>query len=115
MDTQSLNLPLFLWALSWNDDNLIKNSKAHFARTALMVSDELPTILENWHKPPCAHGQGIRTKAAKKAMTDWALGMICEKVDDEMQTIKDLMSLPQEEISEESLLSICWGELISDV
>jgi hypothetical protein len=115
MDDHSLNLTLFLWAISWNNKPLVQNGVARFARTSLMVSNELPDILKNWHQPPCQHNAGIRTKAAQQAMTDWALDTICEALDREMMALTDLMSLPQDELSEEALLSIHWKDLISDV
>jgi hypothetical protein len=45
MDRLHLNLPLLLWAISWNVPSLTANNRIRFARTALMVSDELPAIL----------------------------------------------------------------------
>ncbi|KAF8234251.1 hypothetical protein L208DRAFT_1394424, partial [Tricholoma matsutake] len=95
MDTLHLNLPLFLWAISWNVPKLISNNRVRFARTALMVSDELPGILAHCHRPPCSHGQGICTKATRKALNDWALETIY--------------------LSEEVLLSISWKEMIPEV
>jgi hypothetical protein len=115
MDDHGLNLTLFLWAISWNNKPLVQNGVARFARTSLMVSDELPDILKNWHQPPRQHNAGIRTKAAQQAMTDWALDTISETLDREMTALTDLMSLPQDELSEEALLSIHWKDLISDV
>jgi hypothetical protein len=59
MDSQSINLPIFLDALSWGDPGCHSDPKVQYARTALMVSDELPGILERWYKPP-------RTQREKK-------------------------------------------------
>lgn len=115
IEEQGLNLTLFLWALSWNNKPLIQDGTARFARTSLMVSDELPQILRNWHQPPRQHNAGIRTKAAQHAMSEWALDTICDTLDRELTTVADLLSLPQEELSEEALLSIHWKDLISEV
>jgi hypothetical protein len=99
MDRLYLNLPLFLWAISWNVPELTSNDQVHFARTALMVSDELPGILVHWHRPPCSHGHGIHTKAASKALNDWALDIICKTLDDELSILKLTMSLLQEDLT----------------
>lgn len=52
MNSQGVNLPLFLDALSWGDPRCHSDPKVQYARTSLMVSDELPGILERWHCPP---------------------------------------------------------------
>jgi hypothetical protein len=115
MEELHVNLPLFLWAISWNVKELVSNSKARFARTALMMSDELPVILSNWHKPPRRHNAGIRTKAAKQAMEHWALETLYQTFDEELSALAPTMELPQEELSEETLLSIRPQEMISEV
>ncbi|EGN98073.1 hypothetical protein SERLA73DRAFT_74323 [Serpula lacrymans var. lacrymans S7.3] len=46
MNMLGLNLPLFLNYLSWGDYNCITDPKIRYERTALMVSDELPVILD---------------------------------------------------------------------
>jgi hypothetical protein len=49
MKQQKINLPILLDALSWGDaDPEIQ----YYARTSIMVSDELPGILRRWYKPP---------------------------------------------------------------
>jgi hypothetical protein len=115
MDTLHLNIPLFLWAISWNVPELTSNHRVRFVRMALMVSDELPGILAHWHKPPRSHGQGIRTKAARKALNGWALDTLCETLDDELSVLKPTMSLSQQDLSEEALLAISWKEMIPEV
>jgi hypothetical protein len=115
MDTLHLNLPLFLWAISWNVPKLTADTHVRFARMALMVSDELPGILAHWHQPPHSHGQGIRTKAAKKSLNDWALDTICETLDNELAMLKLTMSLSQQDLSEEALLSISWKDMLLEV
>ena len=115
MDELHLNLPVFLWAISWNVPELTSNPVVRFARTALMVSDELPGILAHWHRPPRFHGQGIRTKAANKALNGWALDAIYGTLDDELAMLKPIMSLPPGDLSEETLLSISLKEMIPEV
>ncbi|OAX35744.1 hypothetical protein K503DRAFT_828099 [Rhizopogon vinicolor AM-OR11-026] len=56
MDDVRLNLPIFLDLVldlvSWGDPDCITNVKIRYERTALMVSEELSSILRRWHKPP---------------------------------------------------------------
>jgi hypothetical protein len=115
MDSLHVNLPVFLWAISWNIPDLVEDSKIRWARAALMVSDELPGILANWCRPPRTHGQGIRTKAASKSMKDWAVSLIEDTIDEEMSNLGAIMSLPQDKLSEESLLAISWKSMASEV
>jgi hypothetical protein len=115
MDKLHLNLPLLLWAISWNVPELTSHNRVCFARMALMVSDELPGILAHWHRTPCSHGQGIWTKAVRKALNDWALDTLCETLDDELLTLKPTMSLLQQDLSKEVLLAISWKEMIPEV
>lgn len=115
MDDLHLNLPLFLWAISWNVPELISNNRVRYARTTLMVSVELPGILAHWHKPPRSHSQGIRTRAAGDALNSWAMETVCETLDRELSILKPTMSLPQKDLSEEVLLSVSWKEMIPEV
>lgn len=62
--TVNINLPILLWAISWNIPDLVSDPKVSAERTALMVSDELSGILAHWWHPPWKHNSGIRTKAA---------------------------------------------------
>jgi hypothetical protein len=115
IEAQGLNLAIFLWAISWNNVHLVKDATARCARTALMNSEELPEILKNWYRPPRKHGTGTRTQAAHETITSFALELTCSTLDEEMSALADIMSLPQEELSEEALLSIRWKALVSDV
>lgn len=117
MDSLHLNLPLLLWAISWNVPELVLHSRARFARTALpvMTSEELPGILANWHRPPRAHNQGIRTKAACNAMNEWALDVVCNMLDQDMSALEPTMHYPQEDLKEETLLDISWSKMIPEV
>jgi hypothetical protein len=58
MRSQGLNLPLFLHALSWGNESCISDEQVQYARTSLMVSEELPEILERWYCPPRNHHKG---------------------------------------------------------
>ncbi len=80
MCSQGLNLPLFLWAISWNIDDLISDPLVAAEQAALMKSEELPGILSHWRRPPRTHNTGIQTKAAYNTMNVFALETVCELV-----------------------------------
>ena len=80
-----------------------------------MISEELLGILTHWHQPPWQHNAGIQTKAAKIAMTNWALETLCDTVDDELLDLGPTMQLPREDLSKEALLDICIQDMIPEV
>ncbi|KAJ7891746.1 hypothetical protein B0H13DRAFT_1625873, partial [Mycena leptocephala] len=56
MRDKRLPLLLFLGALSWGNARCTSDKACVYARTSLIVSDELPGILQRWHKPPRISG-----------------------------------------------------------
>ena len=73
--------------------------KAVHERTTLMHSEELGSILANWHQPPRQHDTGIRMKAAKEAMTSWAIETVSDLIDDEIQALEPVLPLLRENLS----------------
>jgi hypothetical protein len=90
MNSEALDLTAFLYYISWTIPEAIKDGTIKFARTALMCSEELPRILENWYRPPREHGRGIRTHGAQQAMDRWATDLVKRRMNREMQNIRDL-------------------------
>lgn len=115
MKSLDINLPVLLWAISWNIPELVSDLNVAAERTALMVSDELLGILSHWRRPPRKHNKGIRTKAAYETMNKFALETALELVEDEMGALDDIFNSPQNELSEESLLDIKWTDLTASV
>jgi hypothetical protein len=115
MKSVNINLPILLWAISWNIPELVSDLNVSAERTALMVSDELPGILAHWRRPPRKHNSGIRTKAAYDTMNKFALDTVLETVGYEMDALEGIFKSPQAELSEESLLKIKWKEMSADV
>jgi hypothetical protein len=111
MKSVDINLPILLWAISWNIPELVSDLKVSAERTALMLSDELPGILAHWCRPPRKHNSGIRTKGAYDTMNKFALDTVFELVENEMGALDDVLGFPQSELSEENLLSIKWNDL----
>jgi hypothetical protein len=50
--SQGLDLPIFLNAVCWGNEACISDHAIQSARTGLMVSDELPGILQRCYNPP---------------------------------------------------------------
>ena len=115
MKGRQVDLPILLWAVSWNTPELISNASVQFEHTALMMSKELLEILLHWHRPPWTHGAGTRMKAAHDAMEKWAFEIVGEVIDAEMHGLKSTLTPPEGELTEESLLSISWKGLIKEV
>ena len=115
MKSVNINLPILLWAISWNIPDLISDPKVSAERTALMVSEELPGILAHWRHPPRKHNSGIRTRAAYVTMNKFALDTVLEIIGNEMGALDEVFKSPQSELSEESLLSIKWEEMTAEV
>ena len=117
MKSVNINLPIFLWAISWNIEELSSDLNVAAERTALMHSDELPGILAHWRRPPRKHSSGVRTKGAYDAINKFALESVLELVESEMgaSALDNILSSPQDELSEESLLSVKWDDVMASV
>jgi hypothetical protein len=113
MTSVGINLPVFLWAISWNIPELVSDLNVSAERTALMVSDELPGILAHWRRPPRKHSSGIRTKAAYDTMNRFALETVLEIIEYEMGALGNVFNSPQSELSEEGLLDIKWKDMVA--
>jgi len=64
ISNEGLTLSLFLNALSWGDESCTANDRVRFARTGLLLSEELPDILARWYKPPRNKNKGRRPASA---------------------------------------------------
>ncbi|CDO69445.1 hypothetical protein BN946_scf184817.g5 [Trametes cinnabarina] len=111
-----MNLPIFLDALSWGDDECISDPKIRYERTSLMVSEELPRILERWYQVPRAHhshSHYVRPAGARKALEEFALRCTAEVIDRELESSSHLFKLPENGLSEGSLTSFDFAEVAS--
>jgi len=100
MDSVGLNLPLFLDFLSWGDQECVVNARIRYERTTLMVSEELPDILERWRSPPRSTGStDARAKGAQSVMEKFAFSSVAEVVEKELQGIQGLAACPSDEVS----------------
>jgi hypothetical protein len=117
MDDVNINLPLFLDALSWGDPACHADPKIQYACTALMVSDELPGILEWWYSPPRSQKQrkGKRPAGAQQVLSGFATKCTVDCIDREMKISASLFLSPSEELSEEHLINLDFANMKAKV
>lgn len=114
MKTLDLDVTTFLFYFSWQLPNVPVSGKLRYARTALMNSEHLGTILRHWWRPPRSHGEGIRTKAAQDTINALSLENIKLRVNKEMRELAPMLRTPPNEFDEEKLLSVNIRELINE-
>jgi hypothetical protein len=107
MSSEGLALPHFLDFLSWGNPECHTNRRVQYHRTTLMVSDELPRILERWHRPPrrSGSGRGARPAGARQVLEEFAASCVSSCVEREIKLSAPLFLSPPEELSEEHLTS----------
>ncbi|KAJ7466528.1 hypothetical protein FB451DRAFT_1485526 [Mycena latifolia] len=115
MQTQRINVAIFLDALCWGDPACISDSKVQYARTALMTSEELPGILERCYHPPRSAAGGVRPEGGRGTLLDFAVKCVSDAVDREMKISAPLFLSPPEELSEEHLTGLDFEELALSV
>jgi hypothetical protein len=117
MEELGLNLTLFLDSLSWGDQKCISNPMIRNARTGLMTSAELPSILRRWWRPPRVQGSShSRPSGASRVMEDFAHECISQKVNKEMESIAQVFkSGGDDDVSEERLTNTTFPAAIEQV
>lgn len=104
MDSIGCNLPLFLDFFSWEDQECVINARIRYACTRLMVSEELPGILEYWRNVPCASGStDVCAKAVQLVIEEFAFSYIAQVVEKELQEVGELAMCLADEVSDTGL------------
>ncbi|KAJ3822556.1 hypothetical protein F5880DRAFT_1507682 [Lentinula raphanica] len=114
---QGLDLPLFLDALFYGDSACHSDQRCRYARDSLMNCDELPRIVQVWHKPPrrpCSQ-KSRRPFGASSVMENFALNCVASQVDREMQLSASLLASDPLDFSEDHLLGVDFEELKAQV
>ncbi|KIK92819.1 hypothetical protein PAXRUDRAFT_791231, partial [Paxillus rubicundulus Ve08.2h10] len=104
MEHAGLNLLLLLDLLSWGDQECVVSVKIRYEHTALMVSEELPGIMEYWRSPPQATGSmDVHAKAAQPVVEEFSFSCIADIIEKELQGIQELSICPSDEVSDSGL------------
>lgn len=113
LDTIGLNLLIFLDLLSWGNQACIENRKINYERTSLMVSEELPSILARWHKPPRSpRSTSARAEGASHVVEQFAFDCVTSVIGSELQGVSETMRCSAEELSTEGLTGLQIEDLI---
>ena len=117
MEDLGLNLTLFLDSVSWGDPKCISNPMIRNARTGLMTSTELPSILRRWWRPPRVQGSShSRPSGASRVMEDFAHECISHIVNKEIESIAQVFeSGGDDDVSEERLTNTTFPAAIEQV
>lgn len=117
MESVGINLPIFLDALSWGDAECIADSKIQYARSSLLMSAELPGILQRWWKPPRASGsRKARPRGARPTMEQFAISCVDNIVENEMEKLGPVFRSPVgEDVKEETLTEFHFQTFIDQV
>lgn len=115
MRTLQLDLPLLLWAMSYNVPELVSDELVKFERTALLSSTELLSLLRTWHTPPRGHARGVRSKGASAMLDAYSLELCTATLRTEMGHVGTYMRTRGSDLSAETLLSIKISEMQRDV
>jgi hypothetical protein len=112
-----INLTIFLDAVSWGDPECTADAKVRSARTGLMKSQELPSILQRWWKPPRTPGSSnARTAGATHVMTSFACQCYLTAVDMELEQMGSLFKSPVgDDVAEDHLTAVRFADLIKEV
>ena len=112
-----LNLELLLDGISWGDSECTQDPVIRNARTSLLHSKELPSILHRWHRPPRnPDSHNRRARGVKDVMEAFAIECTWEIRHEEIEGIKDIMSSPAgKDIEEETLMGLKFDELIKEI
>lgn len=116
LQNEGLNLPLFLDAVFYGDPGCHNDGSVQYQRTALMVSDELPVLLERWYQPP-SRSQGLRGQrptSATKKIVNFARNIINREIDREMKRTANLFLSSPDLLSKEHLLSLNFHAMINE-
>ncbi|KAJ7149090.1 hypothetical protein C8R46DRAFT_1198892 [Mycena filopes] len=112
-----LTVATFLDALSWGSTACTLDANIRNARTRLLNSPELPTILRRWHRPPRPPGsRAARPQGAKAVLEEFALERSVEIVEVELERVAHIFeSPPGEDIKEEHLTGFSFPRTVRRV
>ena len=113
IDFLGINLPLFLDALSWGHEDCWDEPFAKQARTILLMSEELPQILERWCRPPKSGPKTARPIGAKEAFEVLSLQIIRTRINKDMEQSSEILWTKSSKLSATELKKTTYKDVIS--
>jgi hypothetical protein len=111
---KQLNLAVLLEAVFWGCEELVDDSEARWARTVLLSSEQLPSILQRWYKPPAKHNKSHnRGQGARSVMAAWADHNVISRMDKELHQLTKFYRPPEDFLTESFLLSIKFKDIVT--
>ncbi|KAF6746516.1 hypothetical protein DFP72DRAFT_823129 [Ephemerocybe angulata] len=112
MKALGLDLPIFLDAVFWGNDEAIDDRDIQYERTVFLRSLELPRILENWRKPPRSSHSITRPAGGTKTMNSFAVDTVVDLAKGELSHLGPQLHLSTtDDVSPDKLTSINLVEL----
>ncbi|KAH7917913.1 hypothetical protein BV22DRAFT_1076546 [Leucogyrophana mollusca] len=104
MHAEGMNVPIFMEALCYGGDAACRsNDRIRYARTCFLMSEQLPCMLPDWHKPPRNHNKGRRPAGARRALEEFAVNCTTSMIDREMEHLAPHFLSSPDELSQEHL------------
>jgi hypothetical protein len=115
MTSVGMDVPIFLDALSWGNEECTQDALIKYHRSSLLHSKELPNILSRWWKAPISKGtKRARAKAAGPAMEAFAATCSQDVLSRELEGVASLMLSPAgKDIEEKTLTSVNFDDMIA--
>lgn len=117
MDHLQLNLAVFLSSLLWGCEELVDHDRAKWHRTCLVLSDELPSILQRLNRPPSVHDKSAARGGAREVIDKWAEEHTIKRMNEEMKLTTERYEQPKELVkflTIKSLSKLEYPTVISD-
>ncbi|KAH9915000.1 uncharacterized protein B0H18DRAFT_886378 [Fomitopsis serialis] len=117
MDSKKVNLGVLVSIICWHPEfpALVENAKVQHARTSLTHMPDIKKWIERIYRPPRRHNAGISTEGAHAALRDFAMDVVSQELEQELKALDPIMRSKQDELSEESVLSIKLADMENKV
>ncbi|KAI0688540.1 hypothetical protein BC835DRAFT_1419054 [Cytidiella melzeri] len=111
MEALDFDVANFMWYMSWSSQAVTRHPRIQYARTAFLHCDEFPHMLQKWRDGR----RGAGTKAARDTLDSWSINNVELLMNREMRQLAPYLRSPQNELTEESLLSIKLTDLAAQI
>ncbi|KAI0263777.1 hypothetical protein BC834DRAFT_827152 [Gloeopeniophorella convolvens] len=110
MNTQGLDLGMFLNAVCWGDKQCTSDPQIRGARTRFLSSGEFLDLLQRWWKPP-----GGKADVSRAIIEGFAADCVKESIQDKMRAVAKVLTSPGDPLSLETLTSLSFPTLSAEL